>query len=54
MMRVASSTLRIPPPTVKGMSSTSATCATTDVMVLVSFGVAAMSRKTSSSAPPAL
>ena len=36
------------------LSSTSATSATTDVMVALSSGVAVMSRKTSSSAPPSL
>jgi len=54
MMREASRTLRTPPPTVKGISSTSATSATTVVIVSLPSGVAAMSKNTSSSAPPAL
>ncbi len=54
MMRDASSTDRTPPPTVKGIFTTSATRSTTDVIVARSSGVAVMSRKTNSSAPPSL
>ena len=54
MIRFASSTDRTPPPTVKGIARTSATWATRDVMVEASSGVAVMSRKTNSSAPPSL
>src|ERR1035441_5506516 len=49
--RDASSTDRTPPPTVKGISNTSATRSTTEVIVALSSGVAVMSSRTSSSAP---
>ena len=51
--RRASSALRTPPPTVKGMNTCSAVRATTETMVSRSSEDAVMSRKVSSSAPSA-
>ena len=50
-MRSTSSTLPMPPPTVKGMESVSATRVTMSVKVLRPSCEAVMSRNTSSSAP---
>jgi hypothetical protein len=52
-MRRASSTVRIPPPTVRGMNTSSAVWATTSTMVSRSSELAVMSRNTTSSAPSA-
>ena len=52
-MRRASSAVRMPPPTVSGMKTSSAVRATTSTMVSRSSELAVMSRNTSSSAPSA-
>ena len=49
--RVASSRVRMPPPTVNGMKISSATRRTTSSMMARPSWLALMSRKTSSSAP---
>ena len=46
-----SSTVRMPPPTVRGMKQRSAVRLTTSTMVRAAVEEAVMSRKTSSSAP---
>ena len=51
MSRVASSRVRMPPPTVNGMKISSATRRTTSSMMSRPSWLALMSRKTSSSAP---
>ena len=50
-IRRTSSTLRIPPPTVRGMNTCSDTSSTTCTMMSRASELAVMSRKTSSSAP---
>jgi len=51
--RTASSSVRMPPPTVNGMKIVSETCRTTSSMMARPSWLAVMSRNTSSSAPSA-